>query len=274
MNPTPDAQSLDPGDEPRPAAFFDLDRTIIPGSSMSQFGFAAWRAGLIDPRGVAGELLRGLVFDWVGESESVADEMLPRILETLEGHRRSELLELRGPLVAEMLEQARPETLRLLGLHVRMGRDCYIVSASAIEIVEKLADELGFTGAIATEAEVIDGTYTGRLAEPFRHGEEKARAIAEIATAKNYDLSLSFAYGDSHNDLPMLELVGIPIAVNPDAKLAAVAYERGWPVVQFAQPHHRAIRRLRVGAALGTSFLAGWLAQSAFRAVAARRTWA
>lgn len=265
-----DAPNLDSPGEPRPAVFFDLDRTIIPGSSMSQFGFAAWRAGLIDPRKVARELLRGLVFDWVGESESVADEMLPRILETLEGHQRSELLELRGPLVAEMLEQARPETLRLLNLHARMGRDCYIVSASAIEIVQKLADELGFTGAIATEAEVVDGTYTGRLAEPFRHGEEKARAIAELAMEKNYDLSLSFAYGDSHNDLPMLELVGIPIAVNPDTKLAGVAYERGWPVVQFAQPHHRAIRRLKVGAALGTTFLAGWLARHAARSLLER----
>lgn len=266
MNVEPDTPSLDPPGEPRPAVFFDLDRTIIPGSSMSQFGFAAWKAGLIDPRKVWSDLLRGLLFDWIGESQSVADEMLPRILETLEGHRRTELLELRGPLVTEMLEQARPETLRLLNLHARMGRDCYIVSASAIEIVEQLADELGFTGAIATEAEVVDGTYTGRLAEPFRHGAEKARAIAELAAEKNYDLSLSFAYGDSHNDLPMLELVGIPIAVNPDPKLARVAYQRGWPVVQFAQPHHRAVRRLKFGAVLGGAFLAGWLARHAARA--------
>jgi HAD superfamily hydrolase (TIGR01490 family) len=270
MDAESDAANLTPADEPRPAVFFDLDRTIIPGSSMSQFGFAAWKAGLIDPRKVWSDLVRGLLFDWIGESESVADQMLPRILETLEGHPRSELLELRGPLVEQMLEQARPETLRLLGLHARMGRDCYIVSASAIEIVEMLADELGFTGAIATEAEVVDGTYTGRLAEPFRHGAEKARAIADLAAEKNYDLSLSFAYGDSHNDLPMLELVGIPIAVNPDTKLAGVAYERGWPVVQFAQPHHRAIRRLKVGAALGTFFLAGWLARHAARAALER----
>ena len=265
MDTGPHDQHLADAGKPRPAVFFDLDRTIIPGSSMSQFGYAAWRAGLIDPRKVWWDLLRGLVFDWVGESGSVADQTLPRILETLEGHRRAELLELRGPLVDEMLAQARPETLRLLRLHVRMGRDCYIVSASAIEIVEKLADELGFTGAIATEAEVVDGTYTGRLAEPFRHGDEKARAIAELAVEKNYDLSLSFAYGDSHNDLPMLELVGIPIAINPDSKLAAVAYERGWPVVQFAQPHHRLIRRARAGAALAVAFGTGYLARHLVR---------
>lgn len=92
-----------------------------------------------------------------------------------------------------------------------MGRDCYLVSASAIQIVQTLADELGFAGAIATEAEVVDGVYTGRLARPFLHGIGKADAIAAFAAEKGYDLSLSFAYSDSPNDLPMLELVGIPV---------------------------------------------------------------
>jgi HAD superfamily hydrolase (TIGR01490 family) len=246
---------------PQPAVFFDLDRTIIEGSSISQFGYAAWRAGLIDIRHVGVQLVRGLLFDLIGESEGVADQTLPRILKTIEGKKRSELLELRGPLVAEMLETARPETLRLLDLHVQMGRDCWVVSASAIEIVERLAEELGFTGAIATEAEVVDGVYTGKLAKPFRHGEQKAEAIAALAQERNYDLSLSFAYGDSHNDLPMFELVGIPIAINPDAKLARVAYERGWPVVQFAKPHHTAIRRLRSAAVLAGAFAAGRLSR-------------
>jgi HAD superfamily hydrolase (TIGR01490 family) len=249
------------GVQPQPAAFFDLDRTIIEGSSISQFGYAAWRSGLIDVRHVGIELARGMLFDWIGESEDVADQTLPRILKTIEGKKRSELMELRGPLVAEMLNQARPETLRLLDLHSQMGRDCYVVSASAIEIVEELAEKLGFTGAIATEAEVVDGVYTGRLAKPFRHGTHKAEAIALLAEERNYDLSLSFAYGDSHNDLPMLELVGIPIAINPDTKLAEVAYERGWPVVQFAKPHHRAVRRLRTAAMLAAAFAAGRLSK-------------
>lgn len=245
------------GEEPRLAVFFDLDRTIIEGSSISQFGMAAWRAGLIDPTKMGTQLIRGFLFDWIGESKDVADDTLPRILETIKGKKQSEMMALRGPLVERMLAEARPETLRLLELHARMRRDCYVVSASAIEIVSKLAEKLGFTGAIATEAEVIDGVYTGRLVEPFRHGEEKARAIARLANERDYDLSLSFAYGDSHHDLPMLELVGIPIAVNPDSKLADVAYERGWPVVQFAKPHHVAARRLKGGATIGAAFAAG-----------------
>jgi HAD superfamily hydrolase (TIGR01490 family) len=243
--------------EPRIAVFFDLDRTIIEGSSISQFGIAAWRAGIIDMRHVWTELGRAVLFGVAGEAKDVADRTVPKLLETIKGHRQSELIELREPLVRRMLEEARPETLRLLRLHARMGRDCYLVSASAIEIVQELADQLGFAGAIATEAEVVGGVYTGRLAAPFRHGAAKASAIAELAAEKNYDLSLSFAYSDSFNDLAMLEIVGIPVVVNPDHRLAAVAYERGWPVVQFAQPHHRLVERLRVALVLAAAFAAG-----------------
>ncbi len=252
-----DAAADQPADrsEPRIAVFFDLDRTIIEGSSISQFGWAAWRAGLIDLQHVRSELGRALFFNILGEAGDVSQRTIPKLLETIKGRRQSELMELREPLVRKMLEAARPETLRLLRLHARMARDCYLVSASAIEIVRPLADELGFAGAIATEAEVMDGVYTGRLAAPFRHGTEKANAIKQLAAEKDYDVTLSFAYCDSYNDLAMLELVGIPIAVNPDRRLADVAYERGWPVVQFAKPHHRLMRRLRIAAVL-----AAWLA--------------
>ncbi len=245
--------------EPRIAVFFDLDRTIIEGSSITRFGLAAWRAGIIDVRHIWTELGRAALFGVAGEAKDVADRTVPRLLETIKGRRRSELMELRKPLVEEMLREARPETLRLLRLHARMGRDCYLVSASAIEIVGALADELGFAGAIATEAEVVDGVYTGRLAAPFRHGAEKATAIQQLAAEKGYDLSLSFAYSDSYNDMAMLELVGIPVVVNPDSRLAAVAYERGWPVVQFAHRHHRLVRRLRTGLIMAGAFFAGRL---------------
>lgn len=243
--------------EPGIAVFFDLDRTIIEGSSISQFGYAAWRAGIIDVRHVWTELGRAVLFGVVGESKNVAERTIPKLLETIKGRSQSELMELREPLIQQMLDEARPETLRLLRLHARMGRDCYLVSASAIEIVEALAQELGFAGAIATEAEVVDGIYTGRLAEPFRHGAEKAKAIAALAAEKGYDLTLSFAYSDSYNDLAMLELVGIPVVVNPDRRLADVAYARGWPVVEFAQPHHKLVQRLRIALVLSAAFIAG-----------------
>ena len=99
------------------------------------------------------------------------------------------------------------------------------------------------------------------MSKPFLHSDEKAKAFAGLAARENYDLSVSFAYGDSHNDLPMLELVGIPIAINPDAKLEGVAYERGWPVVQFARPFHRATRLVKIGGLLAAGFAAGWMAR-------------
>jgi HAD superfamily hydrolase (TIGR01490 family) len=247
--------------DPRPAVFFDLDRTLISGSSVSQLGLAAWRAGIVDLNHMGVELARGLFFGWLGESGTVADQTLPRILKTIEGKQRSELMELLEPLLDQLLEQVRPETRRLLRLHLRMGRDCYIVSASAIEIVEPLAKKLGFAGALATEAEVVDGVYTGRLVEPFRHGAAKAQAIADLAAEQNYDLSLSFAYGDSHNDLPMLELVGIPITVNPDRALMSVAYDKGWPVVHFTRPHRRAIQAGQLGMIVAAAYAAGWLSR-------------
>ena len=256
-----DAGAERDGSEPRIAVFFDLDRTIIEGSSISQFGWAAWRAGLIDLRHLRGELGRALFFGVFGEAGDVSDRTVPKLLETIEGRRRSELMELREPLLRRMLDEARPETIRLLRLHARMGRDCYLVSASASEIVEPLAHELGFAGAIATEAEVVDGVYTGRLAAPFRHGAEKATAIKQLAAEKGYDLSLSFAYSDSYNDLAMLELVGIPIAINPDRRLTDVAYERGWPVVEFAKPHRRLLRRLRVAGILAAGLVVGRLSR-------------
>ncbi len=249
------------GAEPQIAVFFDLDRTIIEGSSISQFGYAAWQAGIIDLRHIWTELGRAVLFDIFGEAKDVAQRTIPKLLETIKGHSQAELMELREPLVRQMLDEARPETLRLLRLHARMGRDCYLVSASAIEIVGAIAHELGFAGAIATEAEVVDGIYTGRLSEPFRHGAEKATAIAALAEEKNYDLSLSFAYSDSYNDLAMLELVGIPVVVNPDRRLADVAYERGWPVVEFAQPHHKLVQRLRLGLLIAAAFVAGRLSR-------------
>ena len=133
--------------EPRPAVFFDLDRTLIEGSSISQLGVAAWRAGIVDLQHMGLELARGLLFGWLGESSSVADQTLPRILKTIEGKRRSELMELLEPLLDQLLDQVRPETKRLLGLHQQMGRDCYIVSASAVPLDLTLASR-----ALATTA--------------------------------------------------------------------------------------------------------------------------
>ncbi len=245
------------GTPPKSAAFFDLDRTVIAGSSIAQLGYAAWRSGLIELDDVWMELLSGVVFRWRGEVSTDANDALHRALGLISGRKRSELDQLADPLIKKLLSQVQVEAAQFLRIHQQAGRDCYLVSASAIEIVERMAAELGCSGAIATEVEVIDGTFTGRLAKPFLHGPEKAKAVAALAREENYDLSRSFAYGDSIGDLPMLDLVGSPVAVNPDSALTAAAKERGWPIVHCAKTRDPTIRRVGAGAAVAAAAAGG-----------------
>lgn len=142
-------------------------------------------------------------------------------------------------LVAESLETVlRPlvydEPLRLLARHREQGEPSYIVSAALQEVVDAIADDLGFDGALGTICEVEDGAYTGRSVRSL-HGENKAAAVRELAETAGIDLASSTAYSDSHTDLPFLEVVGNPVAVNPDRELRRVAAARGWPVLRFGQ---------------------------------------
>ena len=163
-------------------------------------------------------------------------------------------------IIPRLLDNVRDEAQGFLDLHAEAGRDTYMVTASPIEIVARLAAELGMTGAIATVAEIEDGRYTGRLAEPFCYGPGKATAIARLAEQKGYDLERCYAYSDSASDLPMMEIVGHPVAVNPDRTLERTARERGWPVVEFSRTAKRAIRITSAGVgsaglAIATYFL-------------------
>jgi HAD superfamily hydrolase (TIGR01490 family) len=114
--------------------------------------------------------------------------------------------------------------------HRERGEPVYIVSATLQEIVQAIADDLGFDGALGTVCEVVDGEYTGRAIRAL-HAENKARCVRELG----YDLTASTAYSDSHTDLPLLEAVGHPVAVNPDRRLRRIAAGRGWPVLQFRE---------------------------------------
>jgi HAD superfamily hydrolase (TIGR01490 family) len=149
-------------------------------------------------------------------------------------------------LVLKPLVYAEP--LALAERHKERGEPVYIVSAALQEIVEALAAELGFDGAIGSTCEIVDGVYTGRPSRPA-HGAGKATATRELAEREGIDLAASTAYSDSHTDLPFLELVGNPVAVNPDRELRRAAVERGWPILEFTELLHPAARR-RVSAAV------------------------
>jgi HAD superfamily hydrolase (TIGR01490 family) len=126
------------------------------------------------------------------------------------------------------------EPLHLLRRHRERGERVYIVSATLQEIVEHIAGDLGFDGAIGSTCEIVDGVYTGRTLRAA-HGEGKASAVRELAAAEGIDLAASTAYSDSYSDVPFLETVGHPVAANPDRKLQRIARQRGWPVVDFAR---------------------------------------
>lgn len=223
------------------AAFFDLDRTLISGASAFPFAVEAWRQGMATRADVARWTRAAASFLIAGDkgqggSMDIRGEFLARI----EGAAVADLDMIGQAILPKLIERVRPESRKLIAMHHEAGRDTWIVSASPQRIVEPLAASLGMTGAIGTEGEVVDGRYTGELHGPFIYGPGKAEAIEKLASDRGYDLKLSYAYSDSVSDLPMMELVGHPVAVNPDSELDTLSHERGWPIVIFARKTKRA----------------------------------
>ena len=217
------------------AAFFDLDRTLLAGSSALALAGEFHRRGLLSRRELVQAAAWQLVFTRYGASPAQAQLMTRRGLERLRGLRPGQL----GELVASALEPAlRPllygEALALLDRHRAQGDRLYLVSATIEEVVSALASELGFDGALGTAAEVVDGRYTGRALFTCL-GEDKLAAVRRLAETNSVDLAHSTAYSDSCTDIPFLEAVGSPVAVNPDRRLRAVARDRGWPVRKFRE---------------------------------------
>ncbi len=231
------------------AAFFDLDRTLISGSSVFVFAVEAWRAGVVPTSEIVGATSEALAFRLVGATDERSDEVRMRLLAKVEGASVEELDAVARTVLPKLVDRVRPESRGLLKMHADAGRDTWIVSASPQAIIEPLAGALAMTGGIGTKAVVANGRYTSELDGSFVYGQGKAEAIQKLVAERGYDLSRSYAYSDSVSDLPMMELVGHPVAVNPDGPLEDVAHDRGWPIVVFARKTKRAI-------ALGTA--TGW----------------
>jgi HAD superfamily hydrolase (TIGR01490 family) len=175
------------------------------------------------------------------------------VYEAIAGRRVLDLQRLTPQVLAGILPRVYPQMLEVAYRHQDGGRKVYIVTAASNEIAELLAHVLVFDGGIGARSEVRDGVYTGRPEGPFTYREGKAEAIRAMAEREGIDLSDSWAYSDSESDLPMLRVVGHPVAVNPDAELARVAREQGWEIMRF----DRLGRRLRIFAALTAAGLLG-----------------
>jgi HAD superfamily hydrolase (TIGR01490 family) len=219
------------------AAFFDLDKTVIARASMVAFGAPFHRAGLLSRRVLLRALWGQLVYMWLGASEKKLIKTRDAALKLTRGWDQQKVRTIVREAIDEVIEPiVFEEALELIRMHRAEGRLVAIVSASPVEVVEPLADHLGADIAIGTEAKIdANGKYSGELVR-YAYGPAKADAIRELAVARGIDLDASYAYSDSVTDLPMLELVKHPVAVNPDRPLLRVANERGWEVVRFVKP--------------------------------------
>jgi HAD superfamily hydrolase (TIGR01490 family) len=215
------------------AAFFDLDRTLLSRSSALALAGPFRARGLISRRQLAKAAVWQLLFVVRGASAETVRRASEDGLMLLSGLPVSELQEIVAGAMATVLKPlVYADPLELAERHRAKGERTYIVSAALQEVVDALADEVGFDGAAGTVCEVVDGVYTGRSVRSL-HGAAKADAVRELAGTQGLDLEASTAYSDSHTDLPFLETVGFPVAVNPDRALRRIARERGWPTVRF-----------------------------------------
>src|SRR5690348_12082145 len=241
------------------AAFFDLDRTLLRRSSALALAGSFRDRGLISRTQLLQAAAWQLLFVARGASHETVRRAAEDGLRLLAGYPVDDL---RDVVAAAMEPVLRPlvfaEPLRLVEQHRERGERVFVVSATLQEIVEAIADDLGFDGALGTICEVRDGRYTGRAVRAL-HAEAKADCVRAVAESEGLDLSACTAYSDSHTDLPFLDVVGHPVAVNPDRELRRVARERGWPVLEFsgrAYPHARRRIPPAVAAAGGAALAA------------------
>ncbi|WP_219942565.1 HAD family phosphatase [Iamia sp. SCSIO 61187] len=218
------------------AAFFDLDKTVIAKASMVAFGKPLYRAGLLNRWILLRALSGQLVYLYLGADEERMARMRTKVLALTAGWDQAQM---RAVVAATLEEVIDPivfdEAVDLIAEHQAAGRRVFIISASPEEIVVPLARHLGVDEAIATRARVDDrGRYTGEVAF-YAYGVHKAERMEEVAAERGIDLAASYAYSDSITDVPMLEAVGHPVAVNPDRDLAKVAADRGWEVRWFTR---------------------------------------
>ncbi|MFJ9179703.1 HAD family hydrolase [Streptomyces sp. NPDC102360] len=244
------------GDD-KAAAFFDLDNTVMQGAAIFHFGRGLYKRKFFERR----ELTR---FAWqqawfrlagVEDPEHMQDAQ-NSALSIVKGHRVSELMSIGEEIYDEYLaERIWPGTRALAQAHLDAGQKVWLVTAAPVEIATVIARRLGLTGALGTVAESIGGVYTGRLVGEPLHGPAKAEAVRALASAEGLELGRCAAYSDSHNDIPMLSLVGHPYAINPDTKLRKYARERDWRLRDYRTGRKAA--KVGLPAAAGVGAVAG-----------------
>lgn len=245
--------ALDHPADPTSAAFFDVDNTVMQGASIFHLARGLHRRKFFTTRDILGAAWKQAYFRVVGvENADHVAETRNSALSFIAGHTVTELEELGEEIFDEgMAHRIWPGTRALAQLHLDEGQRVWLVTAAPIEIAQIIARRLGLTGAMGTVSEHVDGVYTGRLVGDMLHGPAKSEAIKALAGREGLDLSRCSAYSDSANDLPMLSLVGDPVAINPDSRLRAHAKEHGWRIHDYRTGRKAARAGVVAGAVAG-----------------------
>jgi HAD superfamily hydrolase (TIGR01490 family) len=247
------------------AAFFDVDNTMVQGSSLLHFGRGLAARNYFTYRDVLRFVLAQTKFQLTGRENS--DDVAAgrrQGLAFIEGRPTAELVDLGEEIYDEIIaDKIWPGTRALAQMHLDAGQQVWLVTATPYELAETIARRLGLTGALATIVESVDGVFTGRLVGELLHGAGKAHAVRSLAIREGLNLKRCTAYSDSFNDLPMLSLVGTAVAINPDTALRMVARERGWEIRDFRTARRAA--RIGVPSALALGAAGGALAAAVSR---------
>ncbi|WP_166876279.1 MULTISPECIES: HAD-IB family hydrolase [unclassified Salinibacterium] len=225
-------------------AFFDVDNTLMRGASIYHLGRRAFSRGYLTFR----DLLR---FGWhqarfvaVGENKRHLSSIRDRALELIGGHTEEGLQDLAEEIYRrDLSHRLWPETVALAREHLDKGHEVWLITASPEVVARVIAQKLGLTGALGTRIEAVNGVFTGKLDGPVMHGERKAVVAEQLALSKRARLLDCWAYSDSRNDIPLLNLVGNRVVVNPDSSLASYATARNWPVLRLNPASIRDARR-------------------------------
>jgi len=225
-------------------AFFDVDNTLMRGTSLFHLGIEAWRKGVIGPRDILPFAWHQMRFIAKGENDAHLTSARERALELVGGLRPDAITNLAEGIWEDRIRpRLWPETVELTKEHLDKGHEVWLISATPVEVGELIARRLGLTGALGTQVEIVDGQYTGKLVGHVLHGERKSVAARELTQAIGADLQDCWAYSDSRNDIPLLSLVGNRVVVNPDVILRHHANTRGWPILQLKPASIREAQR-------------------------------
>lgn len=220
----------------RAAAFFDLDKTIIAKSSTLAFGRPFFAGGLINRRAVLKGAYAQLAFTLSGADDNQVERIRARVTAMCAGWEVAQVRDIVAETLHDIVDPLiYVEAAELIEAHQAEGREVVIVSTSGEEMAAPIGAMVGADRVIATRMVIENGRYTGEVAF-YCYAEAKAVAIRDVAQRRGYDLRDCYAYSDSVSDVPMLEAVGHPTAVNPDRALRRVTLERGWPVLTFSNP--------------------------------------